>query len=171
MPMPITRVFTQCYFPSPPIIDRHHHCTHHCTRHRSPLQATRQGFYGQLTTLTTNEMYAVKLASSATLSVTGMPTTLPKTVPLNAGWTFVPCPYQAATALASGAPAFQYTQGDLYKSQTAFSEYCRDQWESNPRHCTHAHPSRERKTSTPYVFTRPQRAPTTSHTPTETAAD
>ena len=107
------------------MIDRHHHCTHHCnSSSHSPLQATRQGFYGQLTTLTTNEMYAVKLASSATLSVTGMPTTLPKTVTLNAGWTFVPCPYQASTALASGAPAFQYAQGDQYKSQATFSEYC-----------------------------------------------
>ena len=69
-------------------------------------------------------MYAVKLAQSSALSVTGMPTTLPKTVTLNAGWTFVPCPYQASTALAQGAPSFSYTQGDQFKSQSTFAEYC-----------------------------------------------
>ena len=69
-------------------------------------------------------MYAVKLTTSATLSVTGMPTTLPKTVTLNAGWTFVPCPYQSSTPLASGAPVFLYTQGDQIKSQATFAEYC-----------------------------------------------
>ena len=69
-------------------------------------------------------MYAVKLATAATLSVTGMPTTLPKTVTLSAGWTFVPYPYQANTALASGAPTFAYTQGDQFKSQSNFAEYC-----------------------------------------------
>ena len=104
---------TQCGVSSPHPIPDPHHC-----------KLRTQGFYGQLTTLTTNVMYAVKLGSSATLSVTGMPTTLPKTVSLNSGWTFVPCPFQSSIALSTGAPSFTYTQGDQYKSQAQFAEYC-----------------------------------------------
>jgi hypothetical protein len=42
--------------------------------------------------------------------------------PLSVGWTFLPCPFQTAIALADGAPTFVYTQGDIYKSQSSFAE-------------------------------------------------
>eukprot|EP00326_Haptolina_ericina_P010239 CAMPEP_0181227924 /NCGR_PEP_ID=MMETSP1096-20121128/33060_1 /TAXON_ID=156174 ORGANISM="Chrysochromulina ericina, Strain CCMP281" /NCGR_SAMPLE_ID=MMETSP1096 /ASSEMBLY_ACC=CAM_ASM_000453 /LENGTH=77 /DNA_ID=CAMNT_0023321387 /DNA_START=6 /DNA_END=239 /DNA_ORIENTATION=- len=45
---------------------------------------------------------------------------------MNAGWTWLPCPYQTAQPLQTGAPAssaLPYTQGDQFKSQTSFSEF------------------------------------------------
>ena len=123
---------TQCGVSSPHPIPDPHHC-----------KLRTQGFYGQLTTLTTNEMYAVKLASTATLSVTGMPTTLPKTVSLNSGWTFLPCPFQSSVALAVGAPAFTYTQGDQYKSQAQFAEYCETAGFELGHPCPHPRHKRE----------------------------
>ena len=45
------------------------------------------GFFGQLTSVNTDEMYAVKLARGpSTLSLSGVPTTLPKSITLGAGW-------------------------------------------------------------------------------------
>jgi hypothetical protein len=68
-------------------------------------------------------MYAVNFASGGTISVSGCPTTLPKTVVLNSGWSFVPCPYQFSVALNDAAPTFSYASGDQYKSQLQFAEY------------------------------------------------
>jgi len=81
------------------------------------------GFFGQLATLTTDEMYAVKLVQATTLHVTGSPTPLPKTVSFAVGWTWLPNPHQSETALSDGAPSFSYTGGDQLKSQSQFSEY------------------------------------------------
>ena len=81
------------------------------------------GFFGGLNVLTTNTMYAVNFASGGTISVSGCPTTLPKTVVLNSGWSFVPCPYQFSVALNDAAPTFSYASGDQYKSQLQFAEY------------------------------------------------
>ena len=58
-----------------------------------------------------------------TIPVAGVPVTLPKTVVLNTGWTFLPCPYQTSAALALAAPSFPYTVGDQLKSQLQFAEF------------------------------------------------
>jgi len=84
------------------------------------------GFFGQLTTLTNGEMYATNFAAAATLTVTGTPVALPMTITMNPGWTWLPCPYQTAQPLRTGAPASSavpYTNGDQFKSQNQFSEY------------------------------------------------
>ena len=81
------------------------------------------GFFGVLSSVTTAEMYAVKLSSAATMRVHGTPTTLPKSITLNTGWTWLPCPYQAAVDLSVGAPVFSYSGGDQFKSQSTFSDY------------------------------------------------
>jgi len=81
------------------------------------------GFFGGLTTLTTNEMYAVRVTTSSLISVSGTPTQLPKTVQLSAGWTWLPCPYSASVSLADGLPTYEYVQQDHVKSQQTFAEF------------------------------------------------
>ena len=81
------------------------------------------GFFGQLLTMTTGEMYALQLASASTLRFRGTPTPLPKTISLASGWTFLPCPYQGSVSLSDGAPVFGYAQGDMLKSQALFAEF------------------------------------------------
>jgi len=81
------------------------------------------GFFGGLAAITTSTMYKIKLASSASLSVSGAPTALPMAVTLSTGWTWLPCPYQAALSLSAAAPSFAYTNGDQFKGQSHFSEY------------------------------------------------
>ena len=81
------------------------------------------GFFGILDTLTTDSMYAVKSTDGGSLSVTGTPTALPKRVTLNAGWTWLPCPYQASLPLQIAAPTFAYGDGDQFKSQSQFTQY------------------------------------------------
>jgi trimeric autotransporter adhesin len=44
------------------------------------------GFFGQLETINTDEMYAARLGMASTLSVSGSPVALPKSVTLGAGW-------------------------------------------------------------------------------------
>jgi hypothetical protein len=81
------------------------------------------GFFGGLTALTTNSMYAVLSATGGTHTVTGCPVALPKVVSLNAGWTFLPCPYQTSTALVKAVPDYSYAAGDQVKSQLYFAEF------------------------------------------------
>ena len=44
------------------------------------------GFFGQLSTLHTDEMYAVKLGAATTLTITGTPIDLPQQIALSTGW-------------------------------------------------------------------------------------
>ena len=44
------------------------------------------GFFGQLRTMHTDEMYSVKLSAATTLTITGTPTALPKPIALGTGW-------------------------------------------------------------------------------------
>ena len=44
------------------------------------------GFFGQLRTLTTMDMYAVKLGSATELNVHGQPVVLPKSLTIGSGW-------------------------------------------------------------------------------------
>jgi len=81
------------------------------------------GFFGQLTTMNTDESYALRLGAASTLTLSGVPTSLPKTILLSAGWAWVPCPYQTSVPIAVGAPLFGFEQGDQFKSQSSFSEY------------------------------------------------
>ena len=52
------------------------------------------------------------------------PTSLPKTLTLSSGWTFLPCPYQSSVPLADFAPVFSWGVADQFKSQSRFAEYC-----------------------------------------------
>uniref|UniRef100_A0A7S3BKZ5 Uncharacterized protein n=1 Tax=Haptolina ericina TaxID=156174 RepID=A0A7S3BKZ5_9EUKA len=87
------------------------------------------GFYGTLSSMSADVMFAVKTASEATLTVTGAPVALPKSVTLYRGWTWVPCPYQTAVQLAdaltyeSSAGTSLYAAGDQFKSQFEFAEF------------------------------------------------
>jgi len=81
------------------------------------------GFFGQLSTLTTDESYTLKLSSAATLSVSGSSVNLPKAAALSTGWTWLPMPYGASTGLATGMPSFGYAASDLIKSQSSFAEF------------------------------------------------
>jgi len=83
------------------------------------------GFFGQLSALTADTSYALRLSASTTLSLVGTPTALPKAITLSTGWTWMPSPYQTAVALTNGMPALNggYAAGDQVKSQSAFSEF------------------------------------------------
>jgi len=81
------------------------------------------GFFGGLETLSTNEMYSVKVSAPTTVTVTGTPTALPKTITLDRGWTFVPCPHQTEVDLNAGKPTFAFSAKDQFKSQMEFAEY------------------------------------------------
>lgn len=83
------------------------------------------GFFGGLTTLSVDESYAIQYASttSATLRVAGTPISLPRPVTFAGGWAWLPMPYQRAVSLADGAPTFQWSNADTFKSQMSFSQY------------------------------------------------
>ena len=73
-------------------------------------------------------MYSVHLSQPATLVVVGTPVVLPKSVTLNQGWTFLPCPFQMPVPVAGGVPTgveydLEYDLGDTFKSQFAFSTF------------------------------------------------
>ena len=83
------------------------------------------GFFGTLDALTTDSMYGVKLTAPATVTVSGTPVALPKTISLNGqGWTFMPCPYETAMTLQIGLPiGVAFSTEDQIKSQFQFSTY------------------------------------------------
>jgi len=82
------------------------------------------GFFGGLTTLTTDTMYAVQLSLPSTLTFSGTPTTLPKSVSLNTGWTYLPCPYQTSVGVSDGVPTgVDFNLNDMFKSQFSFTSY------------------------------------------------
>lgn len=81
------------------------------------------GFFPDLT-MTTREMYAVKLLEGpAALTLSGAPVALPFTVELFTGWTFLPNPYRQPVVVSAGMPAYGYGNGAQVKSQAAFAEY------------------------------------------------
>ena len=81
------------------------------------------GFYGTLSALDTAQMYKVQMANGVTLTFSGTPTPLPKTVIFVEGWNYMPCPFQTTTGLDIGQPSLAYTQDDQIKSQTVFATY------------------------------------------------
>jgi len=81
------------------------------------------GFFGGLTALSTDDMYTVRVTTPSSISVSGTPTQLPKTVTLSAGWTWRPCPYSVSVSLVDGLPTYAYAQPDTFKSQQSFTEY------------------------------------------------
>jgi len=81
------------------------------------------GFFGVLLTLNPDEMYAVHTTTGSSVRYAGVPVSLPKTIALAVGWTWIPNPYQTPVTLTDGAPTFSYSSGDQYKSYTQFSEY------------------------------------------------
>jgi len=81
------------------------------------------GFFGGLSALSTDSMFALKLASPASLVLTGTPVSLPMAFTLSSGWTWMPMPYQTSVSLAAGLPSFDYQGGSNIKSQSTFSEY------------------------------------------------
>ena len=84
------------------------------------------GFYGTLQTLATDSMYGVQLTNEATLSFTGTPVALPKSIAINGpgAWTYVPCPHQTSKTLALGLPyGVEFGLNDQFKSQFKFASY------------------------------------------------
>lgn len=85
------------------------------------------GWFGNLNTFTTDVMYAIKVSRGYTSTFTfeGVPVELPKTVTLNDGWTYVPCPYQQSTPVAQYLPTasgVDYALGDQLKDRSIFTE-------------------------------------------------
>jgi len=88
------------------------------------------GFFGQLVNFNTDVMFAVQLVggSGATWTVTGQPATLPRTVTLNRGWTYISCPYPTAMPMTAMPQSISggftgYVNGDQVKSFTDFTDY------------------------------------------------
>jgi len=81
------------------------------------------GFFGGLVTLTTDEMYAVHTSTGGSFSYTGVPVSLPKTISLSVGWTWIPNPYQSTVQLADASPTFSFQSGDQWKNYAQFSEF------------------------------------------------
>jgi len=83
------------------------------------------GWFGQLTALTADTMYAVKLATSTTLTLSGVPVSLPKAIDMTVGWVWMPNPYLTTKAASEYMPSHSggYVAGDQVKSQFSFSEY------------------------------------------------
>jgi len=83
------------------------------------------GFYGTLAMMSTSEMFALKLSTAATLQLQGTPVSLPKSVTLNSGWTWLSHPYATGLTLRVGAPDLEggYAGDDQYKSQFSFAQY------------------------------------------------
>jgi len=88
------------------------------------------GFFGQLVNFNTDVMFAVQLVggSGATWTVTGQPATLPRTVTLNRGWTYISCPYPTAMPMTAMPQSVSggftgYVNGDQVKSFTDFTDY------------------------------------------------
>jgi len=84
------------------------------------------GFFGTLTTLSTDSMYGCKLFDPATMAWQGLPTALPKTISLNGerAWTYIPCPYLTPRPLAEGLPVgVPFGLNDQFKSQFNFAAF------------------------------------------------
>jgi hypothetical protein len=82
------------------------------------------GFFGTLSTLTTDSMYAVSITNPTTFRFSGLPVALPKTISITTGWTFLPNPYGTTTSLAQAVPTgIAYMLNDQCKSQFSFSSY------------------------------------------------
>ena len=62
------------------------------------------GFFPNIL-LSTDTSLMVLLESGGSISITGLPTALPKTITLDDGWNYLPCPYQTAIPLADAAPS------------------------------------------------------------------
>jgi hypothetical protein len=88
---------------------------------------TGYGWFGQLATFTTDSMFAVKIQAgvTSTLTIEGTPAILPKTLSLNDGWTWMPCPYQQEVTLSylPSATGLDYAQGDQFKNFDDFTDY------------------------------------------------
>jgi hypothetical protein len=87
------------------------------------------GFYGTLATVTTDSMYAIKLAANGdTFTMTGPPVTLPKTINLNIAWTYISMPYQtnqplSNTFLVADGVSVTFQATNQIKDFYTFAEY------------------------------------------------
>lgn len=88
------------------------------------------GYFGQLQTIKTDRMYRFQIAEgqATTMTVTGLPVALPMDITLNAGWTWVPNPYQESILIGDALPTgVTFTQDDQFKGQvnqqTRFTTY------------------------------------------------
>ena len=81
------------------------------------------GFYGTLSTVSTQTMYKVKKASAGSFVFSGEAVSLPLTVTFTSGWNYVPCPYQVSTALAQAFGSLALATADTLKSQMQFTTY------------------------------------------------
>lgn len=74
-------------------------------------------------TLDVNQMYAVKVQSAKTFTITGTPVALPSTMPVQQGWTWISMPHTIPVPVAGSTFGFAAEAADLLKSQTAFTTY------------------------------------------------
>ena len=82
------------------------------------------GFFGSLNSVGTDSMYAIKMTNPATFTFSGAPVSLPKTISITSGWTFLPNPYQSQTPLANALPSgLALELENQVKSQLSFSFY------------------------------------------------
>jgi len=82
------------------------------------------GFFGSLSSVGTDSMYAIKMTNPATFTFSGAPVSLPKTISITSGWTFLPNPYQSQTPLANALPSgLALELENQVKSQFSFSFY------------------------------------------------
>ena len=85
-------------------------------------------WYGSLSSILPTKSYKCRLASSAVLALTGTPIAIGNstTIPLEAGWTWLPYLRQVGGTLNAVMPSHSsgtYANGDYIKSQTQFSTF------------------------------------------------
>lgn len=85
----------------------------------SVLQYDNTGFLE--TNITTDTKYILKVDTEGTISVRGVPELLPKDLQIYEAWNWIPCPYQVPTSITN--LTFDFSNGDVLKSQKTFSEY------------------------------------------------
>ena len=102
-------------------ISAHARCRH---RRLSPFSDDLPGFtrwFGNIACVSTVEMFKLNLRHDLdqTLEVHGRPVKLPLTVHLNAGWNWLPFPYQEAADLGAYQIESALTSGDVFKRNNA----------------------------------------------------
>tara|TARA_B100001778_G_C18266129_1_gene484486 strand:+ start:122 stop:610 length:489 start_codon:yes stop_codon:yes gene_type:complete len=79
--------------------------------------------------MTENAKYIIQSDANQILTVNGPPTTLPLSLTIQANtWTWIPCPYQSSQNLTTVTFSVGFTDGDVIRSQTQFSEFYQGSW-------------------------------------------
>ena len=81
------------------------------------------GFFGALTAVRHDSMYAIKLRHAASLVSVGPAAPLDTPLVLHAGWSWLPYLRPGSASLNEGLPVHAYAANDAIKSRTAFAHY------------------------------------------------